>query len=139
MTTKSTNKADFVTVQKIRTVTPGDILLVVGLIAGAIFSIPAIHARQPSTVAIYIDNALYAEYPLCEDREIPVRGRKGLMKIGVQECRVSVLCSTCREQICVKSGHISASFQQLVCAPNHVLVEIRSGNGAGKEIDAIAQ
>ena len=139
MAENNTTTSDPGRFQKIKTVTLFDFLLIICLITGAFFSLPVIYAHQPSTVAVYKDNSLYAEYPLCEDREITLRGHEGPMKIQVQGCRVSIISSTCKEQICVKSGHISASFQQLICAPNHVLVEIRSKNKAGKEIDAITQ
>ena len=125
--------------EKIRTFTWLDVLLIILAISGAVSSIPLIQANQPSTVAIYKDNTLYAEYLLSEEREFSIQGHEGPMTIKIHNGHVSVSSSTCRKQICVKSGAISKPFQQLVCAPNHVLIEIRSPVKAEERIDAITR
>ena len=127
------------TLKKIRTFTWFDLLLIIIVISGAVSSIPLIQANQPSTVAIYKDNSIYAEYPLNEDREISIKGHEGPMKIVIQDGCVFVSSSTCMKQICVKSGRACKSYQQLVCAPNYVLIEIRSHKKAERKIDAITQ
>jgi len=123
----------------IRTITVLDVILILMALGGAVFSIPVIQAHQPSTVVIYRDNTCIAEYPLGEDREIHIDGHEGPMEITIKEEHVFVHESTCRKQVCVKSGKIGKSYQQLVCAPNHVLIEIRSNNKEEVKIDAIAQ
>ena len=104
-----------------------------------VFSIPVIQSHQPSTVAIYKDNAIIAEYPLSENKDIHIDGHEGPMTIVLDNEQVFIRNSTCRKQICVKSGKIRNSYQQLVCAPNHILVEIRSNKKEEEKIDAIAQ
>ena len=125
--------------ENIRTFTWFDLLLIILVMSGAVGSIPLIRANQPSTIAIYKDNSLYATYPLNEDRELSIQGRQGPMKIRIHDGFVSVSSSTCMKQICVKSGAISKSYQQLVCAPNHVLIEIQSHKKEEEKIDAISQ
>lgn len=125
--------------EKIRIFTWFDLLLIILIISGAVGSIPLIRANQPSTVAIYKDNSVYAEYPLNEDREISVKGHEGPMKVRIHDGCVSVSSSTCMKQICVKSGAISKPYRQLVCAPNHVLIEIRSHKKTEQKIDAITR
>ncbi len=123
----------------VRTVTLFDILLIVLIISAALFSFPIIQSHQPTTVVIYRDNTCIAEYPLGEDREVTVTGREGPISILIKDEHVSVQKSTCRKQICVKSGEIDKPYEQLVCAPNHILIEIRSPTKTEEKIDAIAQ
>ncbi len=123
---------------KIRTFTVFDLILILAVLCGAVFSIPIIQTNLPSTVVIYKDNTLFAEYPLNKDRRFTVDGYEGPLIINIQDNSVTIKTSTCRKQICVRSGTISKSFQQIVCAPNHVLVEIHSKK-AEEKIDAITQ
>lgn len=139
MTNQNNNPKKQYVFEKIRTFTVLDFLLILLAIGGAVSSIPIIQANQPSTVAIYKDNTLYAEYPLNEEREFLIKGHEGPMIIKIHNSHISVSSSTCRKQICVKSGAISKPFQQLVCAPNHVLIEIRSPKKAEERIDAITR
>lgn len=125
--------------ETVKTCTWFDLLLIVAVVGGAVVSIPLLQASQPSTIAIYKDNSLYAEYPLNEDREIAVKGHEGPMKIVIRDGCVSVKSSTCRKQICVRSGAACKPYQQLVCAPNHVLIEIHSHKKAEQRIDAVTQ
>lgn len=138
MLVKNNNSAKQNSDEKIRTLTIWDVVLILFAIAGAGYSIPIIQANKPSEVVIYKDNNLYAKYPLTVDREFSVNGHEGLMKIRIHDSHVSVCSSTCRKQICVKSGKISKPYQQLICAPNHVLIEIQS-NKERDTIDAITR
>lgn len=139
MTNQNNNPKKQYAFEKIRTFTLLDFLLILLAISGAVSSIPLIQANQPSTIAIYKDNTLYAEYPLNEEREFSIKGHEGLMKIRIRDGHVSVCSSTCRKQICVRSGAISKPYQQLVCAPNHVLIEIHSHKKTEEKIDGITQ
>ncbi len=123
----------------IRTLTLFDILLIIIVLTGAAFSIPYIQSSQPSTIAIYKDNTLIAEYPLNENKEIHIKGHEGPMTITLEDEHVFIKSSTCRKQICVKSGKIGKPSRQLVCAPNHILVEIRSNKKDEGKLDGIAQ
>ena len=125
--------------EKFRTFTWLDLLIIILAISGAVSSIPLIQENQPSTVAIYKDNTLYAKYPLGEERELSIQGYEGPMTIKIHNSHVSVSSSSCRKQICVRYGPASKPFQQVVCAPNHVLIEIRSPKKAEEKIDAIAR
>lgn len=125
--------------ETIRTITAWDVALIIVFIVAAVYSFPVLYAHQPATVAVYKDNTLYAEYPLSEDREFSLNGYEGPMTIRIQNGHVFVHSSTCRKQICVKSGKISKPFRQIICAPNHVLIEIHSHKKTEEKIDAITQ
>lgn len=123
---------------KLPVLTIGDFILIIFLIFLSAGTYSEIYTNNGSTVAVYIDNRLVAEYMLENDRIFDIKVDKGNVKVCVKNRKVSVLSSTCRRQVCVKSGKISRSYQQLVCAPNHVLIEIKGKSGE-KDIDAITK
>jgi hypothetical protein len=121
---------------KVFTIFDGALLFL--LLAGGIAAIPLLGRYGPQTVAVYRDNRLIGEYPLSTDRTIRIQGELSAMVIGIRKSKVSVDSSGCPQQICVRSGSIAAPFQQLVCAPNHVLLEIHSGKTDAR-FDAITE
>jgi hypothetical protein len=123
---------------EIRKVTAWDILLVIVFIAAALSFIPVFYTSQPARVVVYKDNNVYAEYQLKTDREFNVKGYEGNMNVRIINNQVYIQSSTCKEQICVKTGKIGRSYQQLICAPNHILIEIHT-NKVDKTIDAITR
>lgn len=92
-----------------------------------------------STVFIYRDNTVIAQYPLSEERVISVNGKLGNVEVSIKNRSVGVTKSTCDHQICVRYGAITNKYGQIVCAPNHILICIRSGNNNKTGIDAIAR
>ncbi len=138
MPTQTNNHLKKNKIKQLKSITIGDLILISIGILSSIFFIPYYNTNQPSTVNIYLNNTLYAEYPLNKDHIISLHGHEGDMKIEIENKYVSVLTSTCREQICVKSGKIKIPFQQLVCVPNHILIEIKPNKG-DRDIDAIAK
>lgn len=46
------------------------------------------------------------------------------ISVRIEESRVWVEHSDCPDQICVRSGEISAAGQSVVCLPNRVVVKI---------------
>jgi hypothetical protein len=125
------------TPRQVRTFWYTDAALIAIIISIGIASARLIADAQPDTVRIYRDNALAAEYPLEEDRVVTVAGEIGPMRIHIHDARVRIQTSRCPRQICVLSGAITKPGQQLICAPNHVLIMI---NAAEEEsLDAISQ
>jgi hypothetical protein len=125
------------TPRQIRTFWYADAALIAIVISIAIASAHMIADAQPDTVRIYRDNALAAEYPLKQDRVVTVAGENGPMRIHIHDERVEIQTSRCPRQICVLSGAITKPGQQLICAPNHVLVMIHDSEE--ESLDAISQ
>ncbi len=130
--------SDTSTDRTMKRVTIFDIVLIVLIIAVSLTILPFMQRNKPSGVQVYKNNTLYAEYPLYVDRTFTVAGHDGPMVVKIKDGKVSIESSCCREQICVKMGTINKSYQQLVCAPNHVIIEV-TGKGEDDHIDAIAQ
>jgi hypothetical protein len=118
-----------------KTFTPGDAVLLLVLILGAVGAVPFIQSHSPATVVVYKDNTLYAEYPLDINNEFIIDGSVGRMKVRIGDTGVAVVSSTCSKQICLHGGVIRMPFQQLICVPNHILIEIQSKK-AKEKIDA---
>ncbi|MBN1981684.1 MAG: NusG domain II-containing protein [Chitinivibrionales bacterium] len=121
-----------------RTFTIGD-----GILIGCFcflwwLSMPAIEQGRQSQLFIYKDNTLSAIYPLSQDRSFVIRGHQGAIVCSIEKKRVRVTSADCRNQICVKTGWIQSPFQQIVCAPNHILVVIRQSQ-TSEALDAIGR
>jgi hypothetical protein len=105
--------------------------------AGALAFWPLFQSHRPATVAVFRDNEKIAEYPLSDSRTVTLRGRLGDITISIRDNGACVLRSTCPKQLCVHAGTIRQTGQQIVCAPNHILVELESSSG--KTVDAVAK
>jgi hypothetical protein len=123
--------------ERYRRFTPLDALLILALLCAGIAFIPIAASHAPSSAVIYHDNRIVAEYPLSSPKEFFIRGENGGVTIRISDAAVSVVSSRCPRQICRHSRAIRRPFEQIVCVPNHLLIEIRSGGG--RDLDAIAR
>ena len=80
-------------------------------------------------------------YPLDKDIEIEVSRDGHLNIVSIQNNKVSMKYSDCKNQVCVHTGEISQSGEIIVCLPNYVIVEIvGSEEGGGEDaVDAVAK
>jgi hypothetical protein len=113
-----------------------DIVIIIALLFVSVAFIPFMDSRSPETVVVYKGDDVIAEYRLDEDRVFHVEGIDGTLEIEIRDEKVRVRSSSCRHQVCVNTGWISRSYEQIICAPNHVLLLIRS-NSEEEEIDAV--
>ncbi len=116
-----------------------DTLLIPALLLAAALLAISPAASSPRTVLVYRDNTVIAEYPLSADGEYTVQGYEGPMVVEISNGRVSVIHSTCRRQICVRTQAVSHPGRQIVCAPNHVIVRISADAREEGDVDAVAQ
>lgn len=117
---------------------PLDGILAAVLIAATVVFVPAMHSRQPSTVVVYRNDRVVARYPLTREQELTIQGTQGPVKLAVDGHAVHVTESSCRKHLCVHSGAIRKVGQQIVCVPNHIIVEIK-GSGQAGEVDAVSR
>lgn len=113
-----------------------DIVIIIALIFVSVAFIPFMDSRSCDTVVVYQGDDVIAEYRLDENRVFHVDGIDGTLEIEIRDEKVRVRSSPCRHQVCVNTGWISRSYEQIVCAPNHILLLIRS-NSEEEEIDAV--
>ncbi len=110
-----------------------------GLVIVTLLSFPAIRHfhREGKRVVIESDGAEVGNFPLKEDRLVPVEGKLGTTWVKMAEGGVRVVDSPCPYKLCIKSGSIRRSGQTLICLPNRVVVRI-PGDG-GESVDAVSR
>ena len=113
-----------------------DVVIIVALLFVSVAFIPFMGSQSHDTVVIYRGGDVIAEYRLDEDRVFQVDGVNGTLEIEIRNKKVRVNSSPCRHQVCVNTGWISRSYEQIICAPNLILVLIHS-NSEEEEIDAV--
>ena len=113
-----------------------DIVIIIALLFVSVAFIPFMRSQSRKTVLVYKGADVIAEYRLDEDRVFHVDGVDGTLEIEIRNEKVRVHSSPCRHQICVNTGWISRSYEQIICAPNLILLLIHS-NSEEEEIDAV--
>ena len=114
-----------------------DFFIILSCLGCAFFFLPLMESHAPACVVIYRDNQRIARYPLSSPKEITLQGKVSSVTISIRDGSVRVLRADCPRQICVRAGAIRRSGQQIVCAPNHILIELETSSGKG--LDAITQ
>jgi len=113
-----------------------DIAIIIALLFVSVAFIPFMGSQSRDTVLVYKGGDVIAEYRLDEDRVFHVDGVDGILEIEIRNEKLRVHSSPCRHQICVNTGWISRSYEQIICAPNLILLLIHS-NSEEEEIDAV--
>ncbi|MCL2183768.1 MAG: NusG domain II-containing protein [Chitinispirillia bacterium] len=114
-----------------------DALIAGALICGTAAAVPLLSSGQPALVVVYGQNAVIAKYPAGSDAVFTVSGKRGPLDIEIKNGSVRIVHADCPRSICKQSGSISAPPAQLICAPNNILIEIRSASG-GNGVDGVA-
>jgi len=122
---------------RIRAFGPLDLLIVAILALFAVGSMSVLRESEPAEFVVYRDDTILATYPLTEDRTVVVDGAMGKVMMEVSDGAVRIVRSPCPRQICVLSGPIDTPGQQLICVPNHIIIEI-AGRSPATDPDAIA-
>jgi hypothetical protein len=104
-----------------------DKLLIGGLVLLTLLSFPIIKhfQHEGKLVVIEVDGKLVGDFSLEEDRLIPVDGKLGTTRVEIVDNEVRVLDSPCPLKLCVKSGPISRSGENLICLPNRVVIRVK--------------
>ena len=134
MTIDSEEKTD--NIMKPRPLRVLDIVIIIALLFVSVAFIPFMGSQSHDTVVVHRRGDVIAEYRLDEDRMFHVDGVDGTLEIEIRDEKVRVHSSPCRHQICVNTGWISRSYEQIICAPNLVLLLIHS-DSEEEEIDAV--
>jgi len=128
-------RADNIT-EALRPCAATDIIIISAMLCGAFFTFSRLETGRPDTVVVFKQNAVIAEYPLNADVVFRVNGQIGPLDIEIKDGTAKILHAGCPRQIC-KYGVISGSRGQLICAPNNILLQIRSSK-TDNDIDAVA-
>ncbi len=96
------------------------------------FSIKRFSNSNGEFVEIYKDNLLIYKDLLIKENIVDLK----TIVVEIKNKKVHVKYSNCPHQICVHTGWIDKPYQQIVCVPNKVLIEIKA-KGPHKNFDAV--
>lgn len=104
-----------------------DFILIFGLLAFCLlfllFSI--IFSSKDDLVAnVYYDDEIILTVSLDKDNSYKVNGSLSEMIIIVQDKKIKVLESDCKDHICVNQGFIFRENQTITCLPNKILIKL---------------
>jgi hypothetical protein len=103
-----------------------DALIIALLTAAAAVFFPIVNNSRADEIAVVRDNRTIATYTLAPDRMVSIKGAIGPMELEIKNKSIRVVSSTCPKQICLDAGAIRRAGQQIICSPNHILIEIVS-------------
>ncbi|MDD7719579.1 MAG: NusG domain II-containing protein [Eubacteriaceae bacterium] len=121
----------------LKVIKKADIVLFLILVAlGIAVTVMSLNgAEDGSVVQVSVDGKTYGVYSLNKNQTIEIKQDKSINKITIKDGHVQMSDSTCKNQICVKTGEISNTSQSIVCLPNKVMVEIVRGEA---QFDAVS-
>ena len=104
-----------------------DSILIFGLLAFCLlfllFSI--IFSSKDDLVAnVYYDDEIILTVSLDKDNSYKVNGSLSEMIIIVQDKKIKVLESDCKDHICVNQGFIFRENQTITCLPNKIFIKL---------------
>ena len=87
---------------------------------------------------VTVQGETYGIYPLDTDRTIPIRQGEGTDSahenvLVIENGKIRMESSDCRNQICVQSGEKDVPGEMIVCLPNWVYVEVVGAGGESSE------
>ena len=133
------------------------VLVIIGLAASAALTLSHGEAGSGARVIIESGGALYARYPLAEDRTVIVPAPKQTAVdapaadpgdtasaqydyynvVVISGGTVSVTEASFENQVCVKHGSISRRGESIVCLPNRMVVRIENSSAEGGGYDSV--
>jgi hypothetical protein len=82
-------------------------------------------------VEIRVDGKIYKDTALIgQSLELPVKSTEGKLTVQINNNKVRVIDSTCKDHLCVKQGWISRVGETIICLPNRISLTI-IGGGSG--------
>jgi hypothetical protein len=100
------------------------VLSIATVVAAGVFAYGG--QTQASEVSVENDEGTFL-YPLDQDRTISVGGPLGETIVEIEEGRVHVHESPCRDKICIAAGWLDSAGQWTACLPNRVFVRVQGG------------
>ncbi len=74
--------------------------------------------------SIYVNGRQVYHLSLMEKKDVIVMGAQGRVRVRIEDGRIWVVESTCKQKICIRSGKISRIGEVIVCIPNRVMIRI---------------
>jgi len=76
-------------------------------------------------VIVEVENEIIEKLSLSKNyKNVSVNGASGNVQFSIENQKVTVISSSCRNKLCVYSGKIESLNQNIVCAPNKLVIRI---------------
>lgn len=108
----------------------GDKFVIVFIIVSLLFGIfinYVLRRTQEKQLVILSDGEIFMKVPISDHTNlgpILVTSREGFLYVVVNEGKVKVIESTCKDKLCIKQGEISKVGESIVCLPNRISISI---------------
>lgn len=91
-------------------------------------------AEDGDTVTVKVDQAVFGEYPLFEDRVVEIRAGEALNVLIIEDGKARVESASCPDGICCAHRPISLDGESIICLPNRVVISVSSKNAESPDI-----
>ena len=103
-----------------------DKILIIALSLLCVLSVGFLFSgKNQSKVVITVDNKQVAVLPLNQDGEKVITTAYGTNTVTVKDGKCRVTHTDCKNLICQKTAAISRYGESIVCAPHHLVAEVR--------------
>lgn len=116
---------------------PNFIIIIVLAVIGAVMLCASLLRPGADTVTVKVDGKIVASYQLSDNGTYIIEGVSGTNTLVIEDGQAYISEATCPDGLCVKTGHIHATGQSIICLPNRVVVEITRGSAS--DIDALSR
>jgi hypothetical protein len=122
-------------------VRPLDAVLIATVLLAACWGILTFRISEGTRAIVYVADRKYAWYELTgEKRTISVPTRIGPVRLEIGAGSARVIDSPCPNKLCIKTGAVRHSHEEIVCLPAQLLIVLDGPpiSGSGKDgADAI--
>lgn len=119
-----------------------DIILIISIMIiamGTILVNKMLNSGKSDMVEIYVDNKLYKELPIDENKKIEINSGKNKNIVYIHDNGVEMSHANCQDKVCVKTGFIKNTGESIVCLPHRVNIEIVSQDKNKKQYDVMVK
>jgi len=103
-----------------------DILIAVSIVLFGLhwLAMRDVDGAAEKAVVIYKDDVVIGTFPLLKDRIIQLEPFGVSMAVEIRGRKISVLSSSCLQQICVRKSWTGKVHDPIICIPNKITIEI---------------
>jgi len=117
-----------------------DIILIIGVLAIAIFSGFSIYGKQGTRLSVVIEAPSGSWiYDLKTDRTVKIPGALGNTTVEIAGGKARILDSPCPNKTCVAAAPLSRQGDWSACLPNKVILRVQGRDLRGEGLDAVAE
>ena len=102
------------------------IVIIVAILSLSVFLI--FSTQQGTVVTVSVSGELYGTYSLFDNSTIEVATDNGNITVAIENSKVFVLQSDCKDAECIKQRNITKKGQSIICLPLETVITIGEGN-----------